>query len=228
MTMTSSKPVAAPNALPVESVAIRDLKKHPRNYRQHPEDQLEHLVESLRVHGFYRNVVVAKDNTILAGHGVVEAAKRLGHETVPVIRLYVGPNDPRALKVLTGDNEIAHLGEIDDRLLSELLKDIKDTDIDGLLGTGYDEQMLANLVFVTRPAEEIRTIDEAAEWVGMPEYEEGEQPLKVVASFRNEADRDEFLRIIGAPAHNGKCRDTLSLWWPHKEKNDLASVQFQG
>jgi hypothetical protein len=58
-----------------ELIAIKELKPHPRNYRSHPEDQLVHLVNSIKQHGFYRNVVVAKDNTILAGHGVVPSFK---------------------------------------------------------------------------------------------------------------------------------------------------------
>lgn len=169
--------------VPVEQVPLADLKPHPRNYREHPDDQIEHLAQSIRQNGFYRNIVVARDNTILAGHGVALAAGRLGMLEVPVVRLPIDPDCPAALKVLTGDNEIEHLAEQDDRLLSELLKEIKEVDLDGLLGTGYDEAMLANLVFVTRPAGEIEDFDEAAHWVGMPEYHDGEEPLKLKAGI---------------------------------------------
>ena len=58
---------------PVESVAIETLKAHPKNYKKHPIKQLEHLMKSIEEHGFYRNVIIAKDSTILAGHGVVQA-----------------------------------------------------------------------------------------------------------------------------------------------------------
>lgn len=54
-----------------EMIEIQTLKPHPRNYRTHPEDQIAHLIESISKHGFYRNVVIAKEGTILAGHGVV-------------------------------------------------------------------------------------------------------------------------------------------------------------
>ena len=134
----------------VEQIPIADLKPHPRNYRQHPADQIEHIKASITDHGLYRNVVIARDGTILAGHGVVLASREMGLKTVPVIRVDLDPDDPKAIKILTGDNGISHLGEVDDRLLTELLKGLQET-AGGLLGTGYDDAMLANLIFVTRP-----------------------------------------------------------------------------
>lgn len=136
-------------AFVAEEVAIGDLRPHPRNYRRHPEDQLAHIEASIRSNGFYRNIVVARDGTILAGHGVVEAARRLGIERVPVVRLDVAPDDPRALRVLAGDNEIGKLAEVDDRALTEMLREIKES-TEGLLGTGVDaEKLLEMLVGVS-------------------------------------------------------------------------------
>lgn len=211
-----------------ETVATKDLYPHPRNYRVHPDDQIKHLVESIREHGLYRNVVIAKDGTILAGHGVVEAARRMGLLSIPVVRLDLSPGDPRAIKVMVGDNEIEHLAEQDDRLLTELLKEIDEFDIDGLLGTGYDIAMLAGLAFVTRPSSEIADFDEAAHWAGMPEYDEGKPPAKLVVSFRDETSRDSFLQAIGANHINGKNGKTWSIWWPERLNEDTSSVRFEG
>jgi hypothetical protein len=210
----------------LETVPISELHPHPRNYNAHPDDQIEHIVESIQEHGLYRNIVVARDGTILAGHGVVQAAKGMGLEFVPVVRLDLDPDEPRALKVLTGDNEISHLGEKNDRLLSEILKEIKDSDTAGLLGTGYDERMLANLVFVTRPESEIQDFNEAAEWAnaGMPEYETAEKPLKIAVNFRDEHDREEFAHLLGLNLSD----KTRSTWWPPRENDDVSSVRFVG
>ena len=93
----------------IENVEINNLKKHPRNYKEHPEQQLEHIIKSIEEHGFYRNIVIAKDNTILAGHGVVQASKLMGKQKVPVIRLDIDSDSTQALKVLTSDNEIGNL-----------------------------------------------------------------------------------------------------------------------
>lgn len=210
-----------------ETVRLADLRPHPRNYRQHPEDQLEHLVQSIREHGVYRNVVVADDLTILAGHGVVQAAKLAGLDEIPVKRQPYGPEDIKALKLLVADNEIEHLADQDDRKLSELLKSVKDDDPDGLLGTGYDEMMLAGLVMTTRPASEIRDMDEAAEWVGMPEYDPGEPALKVVVTLSSQEDRGRFMELIGCPAPRmTNPQGTWSVVWPARGRDDLSSVTF--
>lgn len=209
-----------------ELVEIDGLKPHPKNYRKHPEDQLEHIAESLREHGLYRNVVVARDMTILAGHGLVEAAKKIGMKKLLVLRLDVDPGSAHAIKILTGDNEIAKLAEIDDRLLTEMLKEISETDA-SLLGTGYDKQMLAALAMVTRPASEIKDESEAAHWVGMPEFGEAEKTPKLVIQFRNEKDRAAFVKKNGLKT-TYKVPMILTCWWPDKRQDDLASVRFQG
>jgi len=211
-------------------VPVATLKEHPRNYRNHPDDQIAHIMQSIREHGFYRNVIVAKDNTILAGHGVIKACKKMDIKEVPVVKLDIGPNDPRALKVLAGENEIGNLCETDDRLLSEILKEIKDfgnEDISGLLGTGFDDQMLANLVFVTRPHNEIKDKNEAAHWVGMPEYEEGTYTIKLVVSFKTKEDRQRFIDTFKIKIDT-MSETVASTRWPFTEREDLSSVKFEG
>lgn len=207
----------------LEEVQIADLKPHPRNYHQHPQDQLDHIAESLQENGLYRNVVISADGFILAGHGVVLAAEQRGFRTMIVCRLPVAHDSPAALKVLTGDNEIAHLGIVDDRALTGLLKEIKDTAEHGLLGTGYDEAMLAGLLFVTRPESEIADFDEAAEWAGMPEYEQQTQPIKLIVSFETEDDRADFAEHLGVRLGP----KTKSMWWPPRGKDDVSSVRFE-
>lgn len=201
---------------------VSELKPHPRNYNDHPDDQVDHIIASIKQHGLYRNIVIAREGTVLAGHGVRLAVLKMGIEEVPVYRLDIDPNSPQALKVLAGDNEIAHLGMKDDRLLTEILKEIKQFDTAGLLGTGFDEKMLAALVYVTRPSNEIKDFDEAAEWLGMPDYDPEAAPLKIQISFRDEKDRQEFGRILGI-----KITDkTRNSWWPSKPKEDPSSIAF--
>lgn len=205
---------------------VDDLSPHPRNYRKHPERQLAHLRASIEQHGFYRNVVVARDGTILAGHGVVEAARGLEIETVPTIRLDVDPSEPRALKLLAADNELGRFAESDDRLLSELLREVRDAEDAGLFGTGYDDQILAGLVFATRNEKEIPTLDHAAEWLGagMPEFDTYPSKPRVVVAFDSTEDRDRFMELIGATETTHKDRWTWSINWPQRPKEDLASL----
>jgi hypothetical protein len=207
-----------------ELINTKDLKPHPRNYQQHPDYQLRHIMKSIETHGFYRNVVVAKDNTILAGHGVVEAATRLGIDQIPVHKVNLQPDDTRALQILTGDNEINNLAVVNDRMLTELLKEIMVEDqAVGLTGTGFDEAQLASLLMITRPASEIKDKDEAAEWLGMPDWEGSSKRLTVIVSFDKEEDKQEFARILGYTF----TPTTKSIWFPHKPKDDTSSIEFQ-
>jgi hypothetical protein len=209
-----------------ELVALDDLTPHPRNYRKHPADQIAHLAQSMREHGFYRNVVVARDGTILAGHGVAEAAREAGLTEVPVVRLPIAPDDPRAIKLLVADNEVGHLAEQDDRALTELLKQISEKDA-GLIGTGYDEAMLANLLYVTRPRDEIQDFDAAAHWAGLPEYFANEKPFTVVVSCETEQEREQFIEHLGAVVVYKKGR-TYSIRWPLvAAREDPASLSFE-
>lgn len=230
MTEASAEPeagaIAQPEAIQAIMVPIEDLKPHPRNYRSHPDDQLEHIIQSIRDNGFYRNIVVTQDGVILAGHGVVEASKKLGIQQVPVITLPIDADDPRALKVLAGDNMVSHLAQDDDRMLTELLKELSEEQEAGLLGTGFDDMMLANLLMVTRPETEIADIDEAAEWVGMPDHDPGELQVKLVIQFRSEADRTALLKKLDQADIDVEGKATISTWYPPKERNDLASLEW--
>jgi ParB/Sulfiredoxin domain len=209
-----------PEPFSVEVVPIASLHPHPRNYRVHPDDEIEHLMQSIREFGVFKNVVVAEDSTLLAGHGVVQAAERLGRKEVPVHRLPIAADSPAALKVLAADNEIAHLVESDDRALSELLKEIKEQDLSGLLGTGYDDAMLANLIYVTRPASEIHAMDEASQWVGMPSYELDAEPWELIVKFDDLEDRAEFAKRLGVTLTDA----TKSIHFPPQQQDDVASV----
>lgn len=214
----------------LEIVPVASLKPHPRNYRKHTDEQLRDIAESIRQHGVYRNVVVARDLTLLAGHGVVAAAKASGITEMPVFRVDVDPHDPRAIKIMVADNELSRGAEVDDRLLSELLREIKVEDVDGLVGTGFDDMMLANLVMVTRPRGEIADIDAAREWAGagMPEFENGAgQPIELVVRFDSEVDRDRLLEQLGAHHVEKKMR-VWSTWWPPREaRDDIKSLRYE-
>lgn len=218
----------APKILTPEVVEIDSLRDHPRNYREHPDDQLQHLQKSLRRFGVYRNVVAAKDGTILAGHGVVKAARRAGLRKIPIIRLNLAPDSPSALKVLVGDNEIEHLAEQNDRLLSDLLKDIRSGDRDALAGTGFDDKMLAAFMMVTRPENEIKDFDAAMHWVGVPEFELGDKVFILAIKCDSEKDRDALVRKIKlADKHIRKQGKAWTTWWPQRARDDVLSVRVE-
>ena len=203
---------------------VADLKPHPRNYQKHPDDQLDHIIKSIETHGFYRNIVVAQDNTILAGHGVAEAVKKMGRKRVPVIRLPIAPDDPRALKVLTSDNEINNLAEVDDRALTEMLKEILHSNQDGLDGTGFNPEQLGALAMITRFEHEIADKNAANEWVGMPDFEPAKGRVELMVHFESEELREQFIKEKNLDiAKRGK--EVWSTWWPYMGRDDVSSLR---
>lgn len=209
-----------------ETVDITLLKPHPRNYREHPEDQLVHIIQSLKEHGFYRNIVVARDYTILAGHGMVQAARRLGCETVPVIVLDLDPDEPRAIKILIGDNDIGQLAEVDDQQRNDILTTLNNCG--ELEGTGYDALQRSALLMVTRRADVLMTADEKAEWeaLGMPACEAGAPGARLMIQFRDEQDREQYV-AEHAVAVTKKGVNVWSAWWPPQEP-DGQCVKWVG
>jgi hypothetical protein len=204
-----------------ELVPVDGLKPHPRNYRKHPEDQLAHIIQSIKDHGIYRNVVVTEDGTILAGHGVVLASKKMGMEKIPVKKLDIDPMSVLALKILTGDNEISHLGEIDDRELSELLKEINNISVDKLLGTGFTEDMLSNLTFLTIQEGEINPMEE---WKGMPEYGNTDKTAwhSILVHFKSQDDLRDFSKLI----KQMMTAKTKYIWFPEQKKMETESIRY--
>ena len=116
----------------------------PATTATHTEDQLDHLVESIKTHGIYRNVIISQDDYILAGHGVCMAARKAGITEVPCLRVPLDHTDVKAIKLLTADNEVEGLADSDARILTGLLSDIFEAD--DLLGTGYDKARLEGLL----------------------------------------------------------------------------------
>lgn len=224
--MSANDTTAIPE-LDTETVRLADLRPHPRNYKTHPEDQLAHLEASIREFGFIRNVVIARENTILCGHGAVIAAERAGLVEIPARRLDLDPNEPAALKVLALENELGRFAHSDDRALTELLRTLRDESPTGLLGTGYDDRILANLLMVTRPAHEIATIDEAAQWVGMPEFNPHADEARVVVHCETEEACEQVIERLGliVTKHVGNVH---SGWWPPRGLDDSVSVMFDG
>ena len=103
-----------------------------------------------------------------------------------------------------------------------------------LLGTGYDDQMLAALAMVTRPASEISGRDAANEWVGMPEYVASAQLCKLIVTFDNEEDRKQFveqtkLKIYVANVSGRHPEGHVKTWsarWPTQPAEDPSTLKF--
>lgn len=205
----------------LERVALAELRAHPRNYRAHPLDQLQQLAASLAEHGQYRLIVLARDGTILAGHGVVEAARLLGWTHLDARRLELAPDSARARKLLAADNLLARLAVDDEAGLVALLEEVQLEDLNGLDGTGIDGSMLAAFAAVLGPAGPRQ--DYSAHWAGLPEHRGPGEDWALDVTFGSLADRLAFQELIGASPHSGEH----VIWWPAAKMDPMIALRFE-
>jgi ParB family chromosome partitioning protein len=90
----------------IEQIKIKDLVEYKLNSKIHPETQIDGLAASIQKFGFIQSLVVSKKNEIIIGHGRFLAAKKLGMEQLPCVRLEnLTKDEIKALRLI--DNRIA-------------------------------------------------------------------------------------------------------------------------
>jgi len=129
-------------SLQIEHVSAHTLRPHPRNPRTISPGQMAALERSITQFGLVDPMVVRKaDHTVIGGHQRLEAAKRLGLKTVPVVFVDLTETEASLLNIalnkISGDWDLEKLGEI----LSEL-RDLPDIDVSL---TGFDTEELEDL-----------------------------------------------------------------------------------
>lgn len=113
----------------VEEWSVDDLIPYARNARKHSAEQVEQLAASIDRFGFTIPVLAAEDGTIIAGHGRVMAAQRLGLSTVPVL-VARGWSDEQRKAYTLADNRLAENATWDDDLLRIELGELRDAGMD--------------------------------------------------------------------------------------------------
>lgn len=130
----------------IEHLLVSSLIPYARNSRTHSDEQVAQIAASIREFGFTNPVLIDANGTIIAGHGRVMAAKKLGLDEVPCLRLgHLTPSQIRAYVI--ADNKIAlNAGWDDEMLKAELLtlqEDGFNTDL-----TGFSDEELNALLTV--------------------------------------------------------------------------------
>lgn len=178
----------------VELVEISKLKQHPRNPNIGDAGMISELIKT---NSWFGVVTVSRDTKhIVDGNHRVQAAEMLGIEKLPVYWRDLTPE--QEIDILLSANQAARLAYNDQQLLSELLQERATAG--KLLGTGFDEEGLNNLL------EDIRRADEALgsflpDEIGDPEKakESGDLPASspnYALAFASVEERDDFVRIV--------------------------------
>jgi hypothetical protein len=147
LNVSGSRSFRDPNA--VEAIAITRLRPYPGNARVHSKKQIRQIANSIQRFGFTNPVLISDDDEIVAGHGRVEAAKLLGMESVPTLRLsHLDAAQRRAYVI--ADNKLALNAGWDRKLLAMELQALVDLDFNVEI-TGFS---LAEIDFVLDEAQD--------------------------------------------------------------------------
>jgi len=171
-------------------------------------DDVDRIAEGLKRYGQVRPVLL-DDLGYVAGRGyLVDAASFLGWTHIAA-RLQVSETATASTPQLTFGDEVERRPE---RSADDLIA-IKAFSVQEALAEDAETINAA-------------TRDATMEWVGLPEFVGTGEPFKVVISLDSEEDRDALFSLLGIETIHKGTRGTLSVWWPERAKEDLASLRF--
>lgn len=123
----------------IEQISIQALIPYARNSRTHSDAQVAQIAASIREFGFTNPVLIDKDGGIIAGHGRVLGARKLGLSDVPCIRL-AHLTDAQKRAYVIADNKLALNAGWDAEALQVELADLNGAGFNmDLLGFGVDD-----------------------------------------------------------------------------------------
>ena len=107
----------------IEQVAISELIPYARNSRTHSDEQVAQIAASIKEFGWTNPILIDGESGIIAGHGRLLAARKLGMAEVPVIQLD-GMTDTQKRAYIIADNKLALNAGWDDELLRLELEEL--------------------------------------------------------------------------------------------------------
>src|SRR5215203_5245263 len=113
----------------IEPMRVGNLRPYAQNARTHSKKQIKQIARSIERFGFTNPILISDENQIIAGHGRVEAAKLLGIESVPTLRLSHLDDAQRRAYVIA-DNKLAQNAGWDRDVLAIELQALIDVEFD--------------------------------------------------------------------------------------------------
>lgn len=168
--------------LEIQYKKIDELIPYANNSRTHSESQVNQIASSIKEFGFNNPILLDGDNGIIAGHGRLAAAQKLGLDEVPTIDLeHLTPAQRKAY--IIADNKLALNADWDFELLPLELQALQEGDFDLKL-LGFSEDELKDLLG-------------DAEIIGMPNLSNEENPeLQQMAFILHNSQADTVKRAM--------------------------------
>lgn len=202
MTRAKKKPTtrAPSSALSIEYVPLDQLRPYENNARMHDEAQVAMLARSIEAYGWAAPILIESNGTVVAGHGRLEAAKLLGLDSAPVVRLeHLSAEQARALRI--ADNRLAEHATWDWDKLSRELDELKRQGLD-ITPVGFDAQEIDRLLADARELDTSladETEDDVGELPSVPRTRRGDVwilgPHRLLCGDCREPD--DVARLIG-------------------------------
>jgi hypothetical protein len=173
------------------------------NARIHSDAQIDQIVASIKEFGFTNPILVDGAKGVVAGHGRLLAARKLGMAHVPVVELsHLSDEQKRAY--MLADNRLALSAGWDDDLLRIEINNLRDAGFNVDL-TGFSEQELDQLF--------VADATPTALWTNMPEFNQPNASSfrAILVHFKNAADVETFKKVINQPQITDV---TKFIWFP--------------
>jgi hypothetical protein len=191
---------------------------NPLNYRRHGEAQRQALRQMLGGIGWVQSVIENKrTGNLIDGHARIEEALRDDpKQRVPFVQVDLTAAEEKA--VLATLDPLAGMAEIDPEMLDKLYQQT-------IASMPELEQLLGELRAPYVGRRDPGYLNSTDEWIGMPDFEAGIDPFKVIINFDTEKARDEFVKTKRLRFLRKEAR-TWTTWHPFKEREDRAAVQY--
>lgn len=115
----------------IQEVEIDQLKPYEKNTKIHGEEQVEKLCRSIEEFGFVNPVLIDGDRNVIAGHGRLMAAKRLGMAKVPCL-FVEGLSENQRRAYIIADNRLGEYSEWNLEMVAEEIGSLETADLDFL------------------------------------------------------------------------------------------------
>jgi DNA modification methylase len=185
------------NPLKLEYRSVEALIPYARNAKQHPDAQVAQIAASIREFGWGAPILVDGNNNVIAGHGRLLAARKLGMAEVPVVSMdHLTDTQRRAL--ILADNKIGENASWEDELLGIELSELKDAGFDLEL-TGFSTEEWEALIAGEETDKEGLTDEDAVPEVVEPISKPGD--LWVLGEHKvlcgDATKLDDYKRLLG-------------------------------
>jgi ParB-like chromosome segregation protein Spo0J len=174
----------------VERRHINSIVPYARNSRTHSDEQVAQIAASIKEWGFTNPILIDVDGEIIAGHGRLLAAQKLGLTEVPCITA-VGWTDAQKKAYVIADNKLALNAGWDESLLKVEFKELGDLNFDLEL-TGFSLDELADL------------FDDQEKEDELPEQEDYNETFEIAVECDGEEEQEKIYNQLTGDGY--KCR----------------------